>query len=123
MPGARRQLFVDVHLVPADLVDPDHGPDAVEIVEPRPERGFFSVNGQCRNGGHLGGQLAENVDITLGQMDGFGDGRRRVVAGVVKHEITSERRKLNHGIHETAWSSMAATKLDRTSVTLSCSAH
>jgi len=60
------------------------------------------VDRQRGNGGHLGGQRAQNIDVGLRQVDGFRNGRRRVMAGIVKHEIISEQEELNHGKRGTA---------------------
>ena len=61
MLGLKRQLAVDVHLVPADLVDPDHRPLRLQIVELLPQPGLFLVDRQGGDFGQFGGQTAEDV--------------------------------------------------------------
>ena len=85
MLGAQRQFAVDVHLVPADLVDPDHRPFRLEIVELLPEPGFLLVDGQRGDLGHLGGQAAQDVLVLGSQVDFLGDGQGSSVARVVEH--------------------------------------
>ena len=53
MLGRERQLAVDVHLVPGDLVDPDHRPLGLQVVELPPEPGLFLMDRQGRDLGHL----------------------------------------------------------------------
>ena len=45
--GLERQLAVHVHLVPGDLVDPDHGLAFAQAVEPFPAPDRLLVDGQC----------------------------------------------------------------------------
>ncbi len=53
------KLAVDVHLVPADLVDHDHGADGTEAVVGLPERDGFLVHGEGGNFGDLLGEVAK----------------------------------------------------------------
>ena len=65
VPALNRQLIVDVHLVPADLVDHDHRPLGAEPVQLCPELSFLLLHREVGNFGHLCGQFPENGQITF----------------------------------------------------------
>ena len=81
----QRQLVVDIHLVPADLVDPDHRPLGFQIVELLPEPGSLRVDRQRGDLGQLRRQAAQDVRVARRKLDLFGDRRRFVMARIVQH--------------------------------------
>ena len=56
--AAERELVADVHLVPGDLVDPDHRAHRLQIVQPTPHLGLLAVHRQRGDPGLLLGQPA-----------------------------------------------------------------
>ena len=83
--GAQRQLVVDVHLVPRDLVDPDHRAGGFQIVEPAPEFGLFPVDRQRGDLGEFGDEAAQHFLFRRLEVDGGGGDRLGAVAGIVEH--------------------------------------
>ncbi len=82
VPAVQRELAVDVHLVPADLVDHDHGPLGREAVQASPEAPLLLLHRQGGGLGGLHGQLADDGAVLArhgalpgpGRIDGRPDG-------------------------------------------------
>ena len=83
--AAERQLVVHVHLVPTELVDPNHGPGGLQVVELLPEPRLGGVDRQRGNRGELAGQPAQHVEVRRAEPDLNRLRRRRVMTGVVQH--------------------------------------
>ena len=58
------QLVVNIHLVPADLVDPDHRADGLPVIELLPKHGLFFVDGQGGDLGQFAGEAAQDASIS-----------------------------------------------------------
>ena len=61
--GLKRQLAVHVHLMPRDLVDPNHGLSLAQTIEPFPPRDRLLMDRQGRNLRLSFGQLSKNFSI------------------------------------------------------------
>ena len=69
--AAERELVADVHLVPGDLVDPDHRAHRLQVVEPAPHLGLLAVHRQRSDPRLLLGQSTQNVTVIRDDLHQF----------------------------------------------------
>jgi hypothetical protein len=68
------QLIVDVHLMPADLVDPNHWTLGLAVVQLLPKSGLLPVNRQRRDLSQFSGQILQEFFISWREFDFFRHG-------------------------------------------------